>query len=157
MTVGKHTVKMQVWDTAGQERFRTITQTYYKGAAAIILVYDCTDRKTFDNITSWMKQIDTYAAKDVVKIIVANKVDRSDREVATEEGKALAAEFGCPFLETSAKTGEKVNDLFITTGDLLTKTADKKPKIGHVDDSITNIRDGDERKKKWRMCKWLTF
>ena len=157
MNVGRHTVKMQVWDTAGQERFRTITQTYYKGAAAILLVYDCTDRKTFDNITSWMKQIDTYAAKDVVKIIVANKVDRSDREVATEEGKALAAEFGCPFFETSAKTGEKVNDLFTNSAELLAKATEKKPSSRPIDDSITTIRDGDERKRKWRMCKWLTF
>lgn len=48
-------VKLQVWDTAGQERFRTITQTYYKGAMGIILVYDCTDQQTFNNISNWLK------------------------------------------------------------------------------------------------------
>ena len=51
-------VKLQVWDTAGQERFRTITQTYYKGAMGIILVYDSTDQQTFNNISNWLKQID---------------------------------------------------------------------------------------------------
>ena len=48
-------VKLQVWDTAGQERFRTITQTYYKGAMGIILVYDCTEETTFNNIQNWLK------------------------------------------------------------------------------------------------------
>ena len=55
-------VKLQVWDTAGQERFRTITQTYYKGAMGIILVYDCTEEATFNNIANWLKQIDTHAS-----------------------------------------------------------------------------------------------
>ena len=55
-------VKLQVWDTAGQERFRTITQTYYKGAMGIILVYDCTEDATFNNISNWLKQIDTHAS-----------------------------------------------------------------------------------------------
>ena len=55
-------MKLQVWDTAGQERFRTITQTYYKGAMGIILVYDCTEEATFNNIANWLKQIDTHAS-----------------------------------------------------------------------------------------------
>ena len=54
-------VKLQVWDTAGQERFRTITQTYYKGAMGIILVYDCTEESTFNNIQNWLKQIETLS------------------------------------------------------------------------------------------------
>ena len=54
-------VKLQVWDTAGQERFRTITQTYYKGAMGIILVYDCSDMQTFTNIQTWLRQIEQHA------------------------------------------------------------------------------------------------
>lgn len=50
-------IKMQIWDTAGQERFRTMTETYYKGAAGVVLVYSITDRKTFNNIENWLKQI----------------------------------------------------------------------------------------------------
>lgn len=50
-------IKMQIWDTAGQERFKTMTETYYKGAAGVVLVYSITDRKTFNNIESWLKQI----------------------------------------------------------------------------------------------------
>ena len=58
-------VKLQVWDTAGQERFRTITQTYYKGAMGILLVFDCTQELTFSNITNWLKQIEAHANEDV--------------------------------------------------------------------------------------------
>ncbi len=50
-------IKMQIWDTAGQERFKTMTETYYKGAAGVVMVYSITDRKTFNNIESWLKQI----------------------------------------------------------------------------------------------------
>lgn len=55
INVNDQRVKLQVWDTAGQERFRTITQTYYKGAMGIILVYDCTEEATFNNISNWLK------------------------------------------------------------------------------------------------------
>lgn len=75
-------------------------------------MFDCTDRKSFVNVSSWMKQIDTHASKDVIKVIVANKVDRDDRDVTLQEGRELATEFGCDYFETSAKTGEGVNEVF---------------------------------------------
>ena len=79
-------VKLQVWDTAGQERFRTITQTYYKGAMGIILVYDCTEESTFNNIQNWLKQIETHASSGVTKVLVANKTDLPNRVIPTERG-----------------------------------------------------------------------
>ena len=78
-------VKMTIWDTAGQEKFRTITQTYYKGAHGIVLVYDCTDENSFHNIWNWIKQIETHAAKDVAKLLIANKADKEDDRVITNE------------------------------------------------------------------------
>ena len=80
-------VKLQVWDTAGQERFRTITQTYYKGAMGIILVYDCTEESTFNNIQNWLKQIETHASSGVAKVLVANKTDLPNRVISTERGQ----------------------------------------------------------------------
>ena len=74
-----------MWDTAGQERFRTITQTYYKGAMGIVLVYDCCDENSFNNIRNWIKQIETHAAKDVAKLLIANKADKEDDRVITNE------------------------------------------------------------------------
>ena len=96
-------VKLQVWDTAGQERFRTITQTYYKGAMGIVLVYDCCDENSFNNIRNWIKQIETHAAKDVAKLLIANKADKEDDRVITnEQGQQLAEEYGLRYFETSA-------------------------------------------------------
>ena len=86
INVDSQVVKLQVWDTAGQERFRTITQTYYKGAMGIILVYDCTEEQTFSNIRNWIKQIEQHASDDVAKVLVGNKCDRQDKAVDTERG-----------------------------------------------------------------------
>ncbi len=73
---------MQIWDTAGQERYKTITQNYYKGSAGIILTYSITEPKSFENIGSklyyserWVTQINEFAPKDVIKILVGNKCD----------------------------------------------------------------------------------
>jgi small GTP-binding protein len=83
-------VKVQAWDTAGQERFKTITQTFYRGAMGIILTYAVNDRASFGNIESWMKQIKEHASDDVCKILIGNKSDVDDRCIDYEEGKRLA-------------------------------------------------------------------
>ncbi len=78
-------VKLQIWDTAGQERFRTIAQTYYKGAAGIILTYAINSSVSFRNITSWIKQIDAHASENVCKMLIGAKNDlEKDREVTEE-------------------------------------------------------------------------
>jgi len=101
-----------VWDTAGQERFRTITQTYYKGAMGIILVYDVTQEPTFNNITNWLKQIDSHASEDVARVLVANKIDLPNRVVSKEQGEQLGQQYGLTYFETSALTGVNINELF---------------------------------------------
>ena len=63
-----------MWDTAGQERFRTITTAYYRGAMGILLVYDVTSKKSFDNITNWLRNIEEHASEGVEKLLVGNKV-----------------------------------------------------------------------------------
>jgi len=105
-------VKVQIWDTAGQDRFKTITQTYYRGAMGIILAYAVNDRESFQNIENWMKQIKEHASEDVCKILVGNKSDMPDRCIEYEEGKRLADSYGIQFFETSAKDCRNVNDAF---------------------------------------------
>ncbi|TXG58425.1 hypothetical protein EZV62_016254 [Acer yangbiense] len=115
LTVGGKRLKLTIWDTAGQERFRTMTNSYYRGAHGIILVYDVTRRETFTNLSDvWAKEVELYSTnQDCVKMHVGNKVDReSERAVSREEGIALAKEHGCMFLECSAKTGENVEQIF---------------------------------------------
>ncbi len=112
ITLDGKTIKLQVWDTAGQERFRTITQTYYKGAMGIILAYDCTDPNSFASVTSWIKQIDAHANPGVVKVLVGNKCDRPDRKIDSARGKALADANKMAFFETSAKTKINIVETF---------------------------------------------
>lgn len=98
---------------AGQERFRTITVSYFKGAHAILLVYDITDRDTFENIRNWVSEIKEYADSKVSLLLVGNKCDNEDdRKVSFDEGKQLAASIGTNFFEVSAKTDVQVREAF---------------------------------------------
>ncbi|KAK4231360.1 ATP synthase regulation protein NCA2-domain-containing protein [Podospora fimiseda] len=106
-------VKLQIWDTAGQERFRTITTAYYRGAMGILLVYDVTDERSFNNIRTWFANVEQHATEGVNKILIGNKCDWEEkRVVSTERGQALADELGIPFLEVSAKTNENIEKAF---------------------------------------------
>jgi Ras-related protein Rab-1A len=107
-------VKIQIWDTAGQERFRSITSSYYRGAMGIILVYDITDSDSFNNIKRWMYNIDKYADTNVKKLLIGNKADIENRRlISFTQGNNLANDLQIDFIETSAKTGDHVSDMFI--------------------------------------------
>ncbi|XP_054724202.1 ras-related protein Rab-10-like [Uloborus diversus] len=106
-------IKLQIWDTAGQERFYTITTSYYRGAMGIMLVYDITNPKSFDNIAKWLRNIDEHANEDVEKMILGNKCDMEDkRMISKERGEAIAREHGIRFLETSAKANINIERAF---------------------------------------------
>lgn len=108
-------VNLQIWDTAGQERFRTITSAYYRGAMGIVLVYDITDEASFNNVRTWVTNIDEHASQSVNKILVGNKCDmdaEKRRTVPISAGRALAKEFRIPFYETSAKDNINVDEVF---------------------------------------------
>ncbi|KAG9090226.1 Ras- protein Rab-18 [Ceratobasidium sp. 392] len=113
MDVRGKKVKLSIWDTAGQERFRTITSSYYRGAQGIILVYDVSNRESFEALPRWFSELETYVSPSVVKIVVGNKVDKEfSRQVSTEEGRAFAERMGTLFVEASAKTKVGVQDTF---------------------------------------------
>ena len=112
ITIDGKTVKLQVWDTAGQDRFKTITQTYYKGAMGVILAYDCTDENSFNNVRNWMKQLEAHAMPGISKVLIGNKSDSPSRKIDADRGKALADEYGIAFFEASAKNGINVKETF---------------------------------------------
>ena len=116
-------IKLQIWDTAGQERFRTITTSYYKGAHAILIVFDITDRESFEHVRNWMADIDKFAKEGVLRILVGNKCDlENSRQVRKEEGNEIANKYGIKYIETSAKETTNIEDLFISTAkNLLSK------------------------------------
>ena len=95
---------VQIWDTAGQDRFRAITKNYYKGAHGIILIYDVTNQKSFDNVKNWVSQIRENASEKAIIYIVGNKIDDSQhRVVSKEQGEGISNEFQLKFFEASAK------------------------------------------------------
>merc|ERR1719266_391562 len=108
-------MKLQIWDTAGQERFRTITSSYYRGAHGIIVVYDVTDKESFNNVKHWVQEIEKYAADGVNKLLVGNKCDFSSKKVVSyDEAKELADSMDIQFLETSAKNAHNVEQAFLS-------------------------------------------
>jgi len=119
--------KLQIWDTAGQERFRNIISSYYRGAQGIMLVYDITDLESFQNLNSWLIEIEKNAAKNVYKILIGNKCDmENERKVTYEQGKDFAEQYGMKFFETSAKNSTNVNEAFITMTKEVMKNSSKK-------------------------------
>ncbi|KAI8982807.1 ras-domain-containing protein [Trametes punicea] len=126
-------VKLQCWDTAGTESFRSITRSYYRGAAGCLLVYDVTNRQSFLNARSWLADVREHADPHLTCILVGNKIDlcsdespaapgKRKREVSTEEADLWAKEEGLLFVEASAKSGENVEAAFErATRDILDK------------------------------------
>uniref|UniRef100_A0A8V5GU07 Ras-related protein Rab-4 n=1 Tax=Melopsittacus undulatus TaxID=13146 RepID=A0A8V5GU07_MELUD len=112
VNVGGKTVKLQIWDTAGQERFRSVTRSYYRGAAGALLVYDITSRETYNALTNWLTDARTLASPNIVIILCGNKKDLdAEREVTFLEASRFAQENELMFLETSALTGENVEEI----------------------------------------------
>ncbi|XP_032809455.1 ras-related protein Rab-8A [Petromyzon marinus] len=129
-------IKLQIWDTAGQERFRTITTAYYRGAMGIMLVYDITNEKSFENIKNWIRNIEEHASADVEKMILGNKCDMNERrQVTRERGEKLAIEYGIKFMETSAKASINVEEAFFTLARDIKAKMDRKLEGNNTPDS----------------------
>lgn len=118
-------IKLQIWDTAGQERFHTITTSYYRGAMGIMLVYDITNGKSFENISKWLRNIDEHANEDVERMLLGNKCDMDDKRVVPKgKGEQIAREHGIRFFETSAKANINIEKAFLTLAeDILRKVS----------------------------------
>ena len=147
MEVNGKKVKLQIWDTAGQERFKNITASYYRGGNGVLVVYDITDRDSFENLNSWLIEIEKNANKNVYKLLIGNKSDLEDkRKVTYQEGKEFATSNGMQFIETSAKTDSKVKDAFeLLTQEIIKsnvtkdKGNEKKERTVHLADKGAEI------------------
>jgi small GTP-binding protein len=105
--------RVQVWDTEGQERFRTITPAYYRNAMGVLILFDVTNKKSFDNVDYWVRNLDEHGAPGVQKVLVGNKIDLSHkRKVPAADAQALADKYGMLYFETSAKDDTNVEQCF---------------------------------------------
>ncbi|XP_066348349.1 ras-related protein Rab-2-A isoform X1 [Miscanthus floridulus] len=122
ITIDNKPIKLQIWDTAGQESFRSITRSYYRGAAGALLVYDITRRETFNHLVSWLEDARQHANANMTIMLVGNKCDLSHRRaVSYEEGEQFAKEHGLIFMEASAKTAQNVEEAFVKTAGAIYK------------------------------------
>lgn len=138
--VGDRRIKAQIWDTAGQERFQSLTAAYYRNAVGAMIVYDITNRSSFENVTGWLAQVHEHAHENLVLILVGNKCDLAHqpqtREVSTLEAARFAAKHSMEFLETSALDATNVVDAFkkliVPVGRLLSPSGPSQTKIAKL-------------------------
>jgi len=113
LTVKGTAVKLQIHDTAGQERFRTVTASFYRGANGILLVFDMTQKDSFEKISDWLQEVRNYTPENTPIMLVANKSDLADRRTVSEDAaRDFAQKNKLTYFETSAKTGSNVNETF---------------------------------------------
>jgi small GTP-binding protein len=109
----KTTIKAQIWDTAGQERYRSITNSYYKGAKGAFIVYDITKKSSFENVDSWLNDLKLNNNENINIILIGNKSDLEEkREISVEIGEKKAINNKIGFIETSAKNGNNIEKVF---------------------------------------------
>ncbi|MFW9788397.1 MAG: GTP-binding protein [Candidatus Thorarchaeota archaeon] len=118
-------IKLQAWDVAGQARFKAVRKMYYSGAAGIILVFDVTRRRSFTELSKWVQEADESIGTRVPMICVGNKTDLPDRAVPSDEAKRWAEDQGFLYMESSAKTGDGVADMFTVLAEVMWREARK--------------------------------
>ncbi|XP_063719217.1 ras-related protein Rab-43-like isoform X2 [Symsagittifera roscoffensis] len=142
-------VKLQIWDTAGQERFRTITQSYYRCANCVIVVYDVTRRDTFLSLQQWLEDVDRYSGDNVLRVLIGNKCDSGEqqKEVSSTEAEDYHRAFQfSQFLETSAKDGTNIHQLFMGIAKQLKETVQLNAQNGTAGDATDGGRIGGSNK-----------
>ncbi|KAJ1834825.1 GTP-binding protein [Coemansia sp. RSA 2706] len=148
-------IKLQIWDTAGQERFRTITTAYYRGAMGILLVYDVTDERSFNNIENWYMNVEQHASEGVNKILIGNKCDIEERRAVSKiMGQELADKFNIQFKETSAKSNINVEEAFLElASDIKKRLLDSAGQQEHAAaDGNININDTQRSASQGTTC-----
>lgn len=114
--------RIQIWDTAGQDNFRSITRAYYNNSVCAIVVYDISNRKSFEDVLQWVEDVKNQSPKTVLIVLVGNKSDlEEERKVTKEEGQNFAIEHRLMFLETSAKNGDNIEELFKSSAKTIAK------------------------------------
>ncbi|XP_065177950.1 ras-related protein Rab6-like [Sycon ciliatum] len=151
MYLEDRTVRLQLWDTAGQERFRSLIPSYIRDSTVAVIVYDVSNKLTFEQVSRWVEDVRSERGKEVIIMLVGNKIDLVEkRQVPSEDGEAIAKELGVMFIEASAKNGANVKQLFrrvasaLPTEDLVPD--DKKAEVNTVEVQPEPDEQSEERK-----------
>ncbi len=156
-------IKLQVWDTCGQELYRSLITNFYRNSSMAILVYAINDKKSFNNIDNWLKELKTESNPDAKTILIGNKRDlESNREVSYEEAEKYAQDYNfISFFETSAKTGFNVQKVFINIAVCLYEEYIKykdseNPSTIELNErassSLKNIKKTNKKKERRNCC-----
>jgi len=143
-------LNMQIWDTAGQERFRSLTASYLRESNGIFIVFDLSDKKSFDDLISWFEEINKAEInqKNCVKIVIGNKLDSKDKEVDNDTAKKLAEENGMKYLPVSAKDGINIVSMFEIMGEACLKIIQEEENNDDNDDNKIIINKEEIKKSK---------
>ena len=141
-------VKLQIWDTAGQERFRSVSKAYFRNALGAVLVFDLTQRQSFDELNMWINDLNSLCSPNAYIILVGNKSDlEENRQIVETEAQEFAKRYNLVYLETSAKTGANVQETFVRLGQGILrhiKEGDIKP--NKPVESLETIHDSDTQR-----------
>jgi small GTP-binding protein len=133
-------IKLQIWDTAGQEKFRSIAKSYFRHAIGVILVYDISDRRSFDELSSWLNDVHQFCDPNAAITLIGNKSDLAEKRAVTNaEAQLFATNHQLTYLEASALDGANVSEAFhraakivyerAESGLLMTKTTVPQPNL----------------------------
>lgn len=141
-------VKLQIWDTAGQERFRSVSKAYFRNALGAVLVFDLTQRSSFDELNMWINDLNSLCAPNAYIILVGNKTDLADdRQISETEAQEFAKRYNIIYIETSAKTGANVEDTFVRLGQgILRHIKDGEIKPKPIDPGTGDLDINDQSK-----------
>ena len=141
--INNKTFRIQIWDTAGQENFRSITRAYYKNSVCAIIVYDITNKESFNNIQNWIEDCKNQCPKTIFFVLVGNKNDlENERKVSFDEGKKFADSNDILFFESSAKTGNNVEDIFYKSAECISERINKN--VYDLESDSCGIKLGEE-------------
>ncbi|KAF4086384.1 hypothetical protein AMELA_G00105090 [Ameiurus melas] len=144
MYLEDRTVRLQLWDTAGQERFRSLIPSYIRDSTVAVVVYDVTNVNSFQLTSKWIEDVRTERGSDVIIMLVGNKTDLEEkRQILVEEGEQRAKELNVMFIETSAKTGSNVKQLFRRVAAALPgmENLDEMNKEGMIDIKLDKVQE----------------
>ena len=148
LPTSKKRVKLQIWDTAGQERYMALNKNIFQKVQGIILMYDLTNKNSFDNLSKWLNLV-SQNVSNKVKMLVGNKLDLAEenRIVTEEEGQKIADYNDMPFFEGSGRNGENVDKIFYTLAEMIYDNL-----IDEKDTDAPVLKLANKDNKKRRCC-----